>query len=124
MSAGDLIYCYTCGGITIDNTNHKLQDSRYNSNWVDRCVHCLSFRTVNATQFLEGNKTEITRPIAKSRNLVALRAEGKRLVEQGIIKEFRINNNRPVCVLYERRRVRRELQKAIKQWELGVKTKL
>ena len=116
MSKGDLIYCYTCGDITIDNTTHKLQDSRYNQNWNDRCVHCLSFCTVNATLFLEGKKTDVYKRIAKSRNLAALRQEAKNLVAKGIIKEYKIDAARPVCVLYERRRVRRELQKALKNW--------
>lgn len=118
MSHNDKIYCFTCGKITLDIDPIKIQDSRFNSHWQDRCVHCLSFDTINASLFLENKKSEIYTPITTSPLKGKLKKLGKRLVKEGIIKEFVIwKIGKPNFRLYKRRRIGRELEKAIKQFD-------
>jgi len=71
MTKGDKIYCKTCGKISFDDSPKPIfvhkdtkpcsksrQDSRFNPNWNYRCAHCYSFKTINATQFLEQQKAK------------------------------------------------------------------
>lgn len=117
MTKGDLIYCYTCKQISIDTNEMKMQDGRFNPRWNYRCGHCPSFKTINASQFLDSGRTTYMVVIDIGNNPEALKAEGKYLKEQGIIKEFRvqpISKNR--FKLYERRRTKRELLKVLTKW--------
>lgn len=117
MTVGDLIYCYTCKGITPDTNKSNLQDGRKNPHWNYRCGNCHSFRTINASQFLDSGQTESMVALEVGKNPETLKALGRLLKARQIIKEFRvqpIRNGR--FKLYERRRTKREILKALKNW--------
>jgi hypothetical protein len=114
----DKIYCFTCKKITLDINPIKIQDSRYNPKWQDRCIHCLSFKTVNATKFIEDGKTELHIPVTTDTSKRRLKALGNKMIKDGAIKEFRIMKvNKNKWRLYDRRRVRNELKKTLGEKE-------
>lgn len=110
----DKIYCFTCGKITIDVDPIRIQDSRFNPKWQDRCVHCLSFKTINATKFIEDGKTELHIPMTTDPSKNRLKKLGDDMVKKGIIKEYRIMKvGKNKWRLYDRRRIRNELKKLL-----------
>jgi len=117
MTKGDLIYCHVCQSISIDNNELRIQDSRFNPFWNYRCGFCHGFKTVNASQFLDSGKTTLMIPLGVDRNPETLKAYGRGLKAKGIIKEFRVQS---IChrrfKLYERRRIKRDILKALKIW--------
>lgn len=117
MTKGDLIYCYTCGGISIDINEMKSQDGRFNPRWNYRCGHCHGFKTINASQYLDSGHTTKMIALDIGNNPESLKAHGRLLKKQGIIKEFRVQAVRGKRFkLYERRRTKKEILKALTIW--------
>lgn len=118
MTKGDLIYCHTCERITIDINTLSTQDGRLNPKWNYRCGWCHGFKTINASQYLDSKQHEQKIILAVGKNEHTLRARGRALVAARIIKSFTVQ---PVArgkfKLYERRRIRQKLGKAVREWE-------
>jgi len=131
MTKGDKIYCFTCGKISFDDSpvpnfvnpdtkpcSKSRQDSRFNPKWNYRCPHCYGFKTINASQFLEEGKSEAYVVIDTGDNRESLKAHGRQLKQDGIIKGFRVKSvSKGRFRLYERRYIKKYVIKALKKWD-------
>ena len=114
MSHLDRIYCFTCKQVSLDIAPIKIQDSRFNPKWQDRCVHCLSFKTVNASLFLESGKKDIFIKIADDPLKGKLKKLGEQMVKEELISNYKIRKlGKHKYRLYERRHLKKELKKAV-----------
>lgn len=120
MTKGDLIYCYTCGAISIDGNLLKIQDGRFNPNWNYRCGFCYGFKTINASQFLDSNKTLTLIPLATHSDIEILREQGRKLKKQGFIKNYCIKKQgrkKNHYKLFERKNTKKDILKALKRYK-------